>query len=485
MKKLIFLSVVLISCFTVNSATVYFDSMHAQDAGNAEWTIEGGYSDLVNFLEKHGFNVIKEQRYITDSLEDIDILVLPEPNFPYSTPAIQNLLHFVKNGGSLYLIGNHSGADRNGSGFDSVKIFNEFAYHFGFTFENDNWTDVYFKMNSHPINKNLELVCGFGSSSINISDKTNVKPVLYTSFDAPYMVSTDYGKGRVVAVGDSSIYDDGTSTDGSNLHNVFNSYMFSNHQWALNTFNYLARKDFKQVERKIPFRNLPEANGFIVDFYHANYGADDFYEAAVKVEKAGLIPYYNKEPFSKELLEVSEIILIVEPAREFSKREIALLKKYPDIKLIFVSYSDFNSLNKSYLNSLISELSSTNMRFGNNQVLNPESQIGSGPWTFIAPHKYPPIVFSTCSIANTAENDNILLEAGQGAHIPDSRDSEKTIPLIASTEDYRITLAGFSFFTDYSFRSSPYYSENYENVLHETENFVRYVISNISKGGQK
>ena len=105
---------------------VLFDSSHSQDSGNSDWTIDGAYSDLADLLRQTGFEVRSTRGGLWENLDNIDILVIPEPNSPLGVTEIKNILDFTRNGGSLFLIGNHKGADRNGNGFDSVSVFNEF-----------------------------------------------------------------------------------------------------------------------------------------------------------------------------------------------------------------------------------------------------------------------------------------------------------------------------------------------------------------------
>ncbi|MCD4654403.1 GldG family protein [bacterium] len=52
-------------------------------------------------------------------LADIDLLIIPEPNIRYSSEEIDAIRRFVSFGGSLFMIADHGGSDRNFDGWDS------------------------------------------------------------------------------------------------------------------------------------------------------------------------------------------------------------------------------------------------------------------------------------------------------------------------------------------------------------------------------
>ncbi|MFA7577631.1 MAG: hypothetical protein WC002_06135, partial [Candidatus Muiribacteriota bacterium] len=295
---------------------------------------------------------------------------------------------------------------------------------------------------------------------------------------APFGVVTSYGKGKVIAIGDSAVFDDGEAKDGEILHNVFNSIMFDFKQFGLNIFCYLSEKEFIQFEHIIPWNKIPEKNGFIIDISKANYGADNFLAFAERLSKSGFTPYFNTEPLTENLIKNSDFILICEPGLKYSDSELNILRKFPDLKKIFVSYSRFNSLDKPYINELVKLLTNTQMKFSNNQILDSANSIRGRAWTFLAhTEEFSSIVFSTCSIENIKKSDFIKLYSSSTSFSDGPTDIKKPpYPIITVSSDKKTMLAGFSVFTDYSYRESRYYSNNYHNVLHTTENFVEYLI---------
>ena len=104
-----------------------FDNSHCNTCGNADWVINGAYSDFATELRNVGYTVVENTAAITSTtLTGVDVLVLPEPNTNFTSTektAIKN--DFVLNKGKgLYIISDHIISDRNNDGWDSVEIFN-------------------------------------------------------------------------------------------------------------------------------------------------------------------------------------------------------------------------------------------------------------------------------------------------------------------------------------------------------------------------
>ena len=68
-------------------------------------------------------------------LKGYDAIILAEPNNPYSKAECDLIVDFVKNGGGLFIVGDHGNADRDGDGWDAVRALNEFCPKFGFKFK--------------------------------------------------------------------------------------------------------------------------------------------------------------------------------------------------------------------------------------------------------------------------------------------------------------------------------------------------------------
>ncbi|MFF0013922.1 hydrolase, partial [Streptomyces sp. NPDC005374] len=122
---------------------VLFDNAHAETAGNADWIIStsqpdptgqkaspSAETDWTGALSSWGVALQKTGSYslktstsaltyggtsATD-LSNFDTLVLPEPNTLFTAAEKTAIMTFVKNGGGLFMISDHTGADRNSDG---------------------------------------------------------------------------------------------------------------------------------------------------------------------------------------------------------------------------------------------------------------------------------------------------------------------------------------------------------------------------------
>ncbi|MFT4763774.1 MAG: hypothetical protein ACI9OH_000864 [Oleispira sp.] len=134
-----------------NGKTVLFDVSHGGTEGNADWVIDGGFSDFADALVAEGYRV-EEYRgidlnndglilYADDlntsnnsqnneaiitysAIQHADVLVLAESNRPFKISEYQALEQFVAAGKGIYFVGDHYNADRNLNTWDSTEVFN-------------------------------------------------------------------------------------------------------------------------------------------------------------------------------------------------------------------------------------------------------------------------------------------------------------------------------------------------------------------------
>ncbi len=254
--------------------SVLFDNAHAETAGNADWIIStsqpdpllqnpnpqrendwtGGASAWGVALQRTGRYSLKTTTTAITygnggnplDLTNFDALVLPEPNTFFTTSEKTAILNFVRNGGGLVMIADHNGSDRNGDGWDSLHIFNDLMNNggagsdiFGIQF------DVLDISSENPSNDTpnpdpvLQGAFGTAHSSIirngttetlNPADNSNVRGVIYrnsfpnTGNTGVFVSRSIYGSGRVVAVGDSSAFDDGTCESGHTCFPGWNDF---------------------------------------------------------------------------------------------------------------------------------------------------------------------------------------------------------------------------------------------------------------------
>src|SRR5258706_9844454 len=57
-------------------------------------------------------------------LSHYNVFVIPEPNIALTEDEITAIRNFVQNGGGLFMIADHAGADRNNDGIDAAGVFN-------------------------------------------------------------------------------------------------------------------------------------------------------------------------------------------------------------------------------------------------------------------------------------------------------------------------------------------------------------------------
>ncbi len=218
MKKIITVSLIVLLAVFALGASVLFDAGHGQSVGNADWTVNGAYSDFANALKRF-FKVDETYQPLSLSLlKGYNVLVIPEPNIPFSQEEENAIINFVKDGGGVFFIADHEGADRNHNGWDAVSIYDDFVKRLGFDFAQDTRSQYPIKyVFKTPITSGVKNVGEWAGSTLNIFGKSVHAAVeLYTR--QPYVIYGTYGKGRFVAIGDSSPFDDGSGAPWKTLY---------------------------------------------------------------------------------------------------------------------------------------------------------------------------------------------------------------------------------------------------------------------------
>jgi hypothetical protein len=237
--------------------TVMFDNAHCETCGNADWTIDGAYSDWARDLRNAGYNVLENKSPLTSAaLANVDVLILPEPNTNFSSAEKEAINDFVINKGKgLYVIADHANSDRNHDGWDSVEIFNGYPLgndsaanewmgkSFGFRIDEvDKFQDPVTDIRPHAITSGVHKVGIFNGATFTITHSSYAKGVVYLKGNTtnPYVVVSQLPSGgRVLAIGDSSPYNDGT---GHTSVAPYDNYSKYNHaQLAVNTVKWLAK----------------------------------------------------------------------------------------------------------------------------------------------------------------------------------------------------------------------------------------------------
>ena len=283
--------------------TILFDAMHAQTAGNADWTLDedvcgtaqryptpdqagitsstaetywsGAFSAMGVDLVKKGFHVeslpIGSRVTYNDAtnaqdLKNYNVYVIPEPNIRLTAAEITAIRSFVQNGGGLLMIADHAGADRNNDGWDPPAIFNDMMGSpsvFGITYNANSadktlgWFDDHPDVNytadtTSPIvwagafgvpssTKGLGL---FGSTSMVLSGGAKghiwrTTSTKDTATGVTFATST-YGTGRIAAVGDSSVDEDATNGCSHTTYLGYNDPSYDNGLITANAVAWVA-----------------------------------------------------------------------------------------------------------------------------------------------------------------------------------------------------------------------------------------------------
>jgi len=255
---------------------VLFDNAHGETAGNADWSIDGAYSSFADALRKEGMVVDQwgntECRRCGEDdvpitynvLEKYNVYVIPEPNVNFTPRERAAILMFLRNGGGILFMGDHSGSDRNNDGWDSVEIINgftqwmatdkdydlekpyiydkDFAGRLGFryTFEGADDAHISNFMKDHPITQGLTEVGSWGGGVIKNLGFGNANTVIWynSSEKDVYLIAGFYFKGRFTSIADSGVFDDGTGAEGEALYDGWN--YGSDALMGINTIKWLA-----------------------------------------------------------------------------------------------------------------------------------------------------------------------------------------------------------------------------------------------------
>lgn len=248
---------------------VLFDNTHAQTAGNADWVIDGGFSDFGHALANDGFYV-KELRkpapFTYDDLKDYDVFVIAEPNNPFKASEQAAMVRYVEEGGSIFFIGDHYNADRNKNRWDGSESMNGYrrgawedpgkgmsleernseamqgvvssdwlSDNFGIRFRYNALGDVTANQivppsQSFGITEGVSAVAMHAGSTLAITDPTKAKGIVYVPetqeawpnavdqgvyngggfAEGPYVAIAKVGAGKAAFIGDSSPVEDAT-----------------------------------------------------------------------------------------------------------------------------------------------------------------------------------------------------------------------------------------------------------------------------------
>ncbi|MFC2013852.1 hypothetical protein ACFLU8_03110 [Chloroflexota bacterium] len=222
---------------------------------------ESGYNyycmaDYLNYY----YHVDKNFEVITpDLLSRYDVLILKIPTAPFSSEEVMAIVKFVRGGGGLLLLGEHTNV------FGSSAYLNTIAKQFDFSFRYDclfdierKFEQVYvpYKILPHPIVQNMppflfavscsiepesysaqNVILASGLKSLDIDyHSSNFYPQVKDAANMAFgsfvqMIAVEHGKGRVVAFTDSTVFSN------------FSAFIPGKPQLLLGTVNWLNKEN--------------------------------------------------------------------------------------------------------------------------------------------------------------------------------------------------------------------------------------------------
>lgn len=357
---------------------------------------------------RHYYNVtINENNTLTYSyLKDFDILILKCPTKPFLPEEIEDILKFVRNGGGLYVVGDHTNVFGMSAYF--YPLVSRFGVDFNFDATSDYPTGSYSQVETkdflfvHPIMKKVEVFKFLTSCTLSaplftedviVGNGIYREPGTYATetFFRSFILSPDeeagfflqavalkYGKGRIVVFSDSTVFSsfcvfmDGYTNfnlgvmeylNRENCYNIVNAFIFilsillmvtafilsfkkgykisifstiatillaisvsMPSTFLLNEINYTLPEPKEKFESVVFLSDGVDA---IID-PHTTYRSlkDAFNTFFVVVQRLNLYPVLKENLM--DAIETGNAVVIINPKKVFSEREIESLISYVD-----------------------------------------------------------------------------------------------------------------------------------------------------------
>ena len=258
---------------TTGGKKFLFDASHAETAGNADWVLDVDAGVVPRFptpaasgitsttpetywtaaLSAWGVALVKLGNSVENlpsgtaitygntsnpqDLANYNVFVVDEPNTLFTAAEKAAIVNFVKNGGGLFMISDHTISDRNNDGYDSPAIWNDLmtnnsvqANPFGFSIDltkiSETTSNVLASSTNVILNGSQGAVTQLKYSNGATITKTTgsvATPLIWRSTSTQgnsniMCASSTFGTGRVVVIADSSPADDGTGSPGNTVY---------------------------------------------------------------------------------------------------------------------------------------------------------------------------------------------------------------------------------------------------------------------------
>jgi hypothetical protein len=295
--------ILLLSIFSSAQTKILFDATKAESAGSADWVIDADQHNLswsngpavlnggsesnpqqlpnpaqsgvatstsetywLGGISAWGIDLVKKGYTVetlpyngtisynnssnAQDLKNYKVFIVVEPNILFTTAEKTAILQFVQNGGGLFMVSDHTGADRNNDGVDSPQVWNDLmdtnsVHPFGIHFDHVDISQTSNNVASIPTDTllhgpigNVTEVMWSGGTTMTLSTSNNatVKGIVYktgssnTGTNNVMVARSKYGAGRVVGIGDSSPCDDGTGDPNDVLYYGWTGDANGNHE---------------------------------------------------------------------------------------------------------------------------------------------------------------------------------------------------------------------------------------------------------------
>ena len=258
---------------TTGGKKFLFDASHAETAGNADWVLDVDGGTVPRFptpaaagitastpetywtaaLSSWGVALVKLGNSVENlpvgtaitygnaanpqDLSNYSVFVVDEPNNLFTTSEKTAILTFVKNGGGLFMISDHTVSDRDNDGYDSPAIWNDlmsnnsvqanpFGYSIALTNISETTSNVLASSTNsilHGSQGNVTQLKFSNGATITKTSGSQAQPLVWQGSSAQGLsnimcASSTFGTGRVFVITDSSPADDGTGSPGNTVY---------------------------------------------------------------------------------------------------------------------------------------------------------------------------------------------------------------------------------------------------------------------------
>ncbi len=385
---------------------VVFDDLHGQTFGNADWTPDAAYSSFADDL-RHELNASiattsgcnAGNRITPEMLESCDVLIIPEPNTRLSHEEIDCIHSFVESGCGLFLISDHGGSDRNFDGWDACMILNELTHGWGLLFTGSDHSEAPIRLESasgHPALAGVGRLGAWAATSILIDpENTAIRSIAtFSESREPYIAAGSAGKGRILAIGDSSPFDDGTGAEDKSRHSAYLSWLYDHRRFVVQSVAWLGGRPMQsEMANPIPLpvfradrcRELDGHSVLIIDCAHGSNESDIMSRFIGDLQKnLRMQVLVNLDPIRS--LPRGAVLLISNPNLAFSDSEMKYLRKWIRRRggkaLLSVNSARVPLSGLQNADQLLANLGSR-LSFTGDEIVDEQNNTGK-PWSIVA-----------------------------------------------------------------------------------------------------